>query len=139
MIYLNNTLIENKRFPDNTSALKLELYSGMPRITWLYDNDEELFMIYTITKHLQSQGFEVKLYMPYIPNARMDRVKDKEDIERCTYYIDKEANRLLNLVEELLKLSKLGKQEFHIKRVPTDLKQLVEECLTILKLRLENR
>lgn len=67
----------------------------------------------------------------------LNRVKDKEDIERCTYYIDKEANRLLNLVEELLKLSKLGKQEFHIKRVPTDLKQLVEECLTILKLRLD--
>ncbi len=88
MIYLNNTLIENKRFPDNTSALKLELYSGMPRITWLYDNDEELFMIYTITKHLQSQGFEVKLYMPYIPNARMDRVKNKEDVFTLKYFCD---------------------------------------------------
>ena len=88
MIYLNSTLIENKRFPDNTSALKLELYSGMPRITWLYDNDEELFVIYAITKHLQNQGFEVKLNMPYIPNARMDRVKNKEDVFTLKYFCE---------------------------------------------------
>ena len=88
MIYLNNTLIENKRFPDNTSALKLESYNNNPRLTWLYDNDEEMFVIYTITKHLQNQGFRVQLYMPYIPNARMDRVKNEEDVFTLKYFCE---------------------------------------------------
>ena len=88
MIYLNSTLIENKRFPDNTSALKLESYNNNPRLTWLYDNDEEMFMIYTITKHLQNQGFRVQLYMPYIPNARMDRVKNEEDVFTLKYFCE---------------------------------------------------
>ena len=88
MIYLNGTLIENKRFPDNTSALKLQLCRSTPRITWLYDNDEELFIIYTITKHLQNQGFEVKLNMPYIPNARMDRVEGGEDVFTLKYFCE---------------------------------------------------
>ena len=88
MIYLNGTLIENKRFPDNTIALKLESYSRDPRLTWLYDNYEEMFMIYSITKHLQNKGFEVKLYMPYIPNARMDRVKNEEDVFTLKYFCE---------------------------------------------------
>ena len=88
MIYLDGTLIENKRFPDNTSALKLESYNGDPRITWLYDNDEEMFMIYTITKHLQNKGCRVRLYMPYIPNARMDRVKNEEDVFTLKYFCE---------------------------------------------------
>ena len=47
-----------------------------------------MFVIYTITKHLQNQGFEVKLNMPYIPNARMDRVKNKEDVFTLKYFCE---------------------------------------------------
>ena len=37
----------------------------------------ELFAVYALTRHLQNLGHTVNLYMPYIPNARMDR-PDKE-------------------------------------------------------------
>ena len=67
----------------------------------------------------------------------LNRIEDKNDIEKCTFYIQKEAKRLLNLVEELLKLSKLGKDDYKIKLQNANIKTVVMESLTILKPRLE--
>lgn len=67
----------------------------------------------------------------------LNRVKNKEDIEKCAYYIQKESKRLLNLVEELLKLSKIGKEEFQVNISKVNIKYVIEECLTILKLRFD--
>ena len=75
-------------FPDTTKLLKvdIEVGSGDYTIVWLYDNDEELFQVIAITKHLQAKGFEVNLRMPYIPNARMDRVKSANEVFTLKYF-----------------------------------------------------
>ena len=40
-----------------------------------------------MTKHLQSKGVkEIELNMPYIPNARQDRVKAAEDVFTLKYF-----------------------------------------------------
>mgnify|MGYP003292242755 CR=1 FL=1 len=50
-------------------------------IEWYYENDRELVALIYLTKHLNSHGInKVKLFMPYIPNARQDRVKSDEDV-----------------------------------------------------------
>lgn len=67
----------------------------------------------------------------------LNRIEDKKDIEKCTFYIQKETKRLLNLVEELLKLSKLGKDDYKIKLQKVNIKSVVMEALTILKPRLD--
>lgn len=63
----------------------------------------------------------------------LNRVKNKEDIENCAYYIEREGKRLLNLVEELLRLSKIGKEEFQVSISKFNISYLIEDCLTILK------
>jgi ribose-phosphate pyrophosphokinase len=92
MIYVDGNLISNKRFPDHTLSLQLEFKcKHIVHISWYYDNDEEMMIIYYITKHLQSQGLDVRLTMPYIPNARMDRVdpvKKPGDIFTLKYFAE---------------------------------------------------
>ena len=75
-------------FPDTTKLLKvdIEVGPGDYTIVWLYDNDEELFQVIAITKHLQAKGFGVNLRMPYIPNARMDRVKSANEVFTLKYF-----------------------------------------------------
>ena len=75
-------------FPDTTKLLKVDIESGPGdyTIVWLYDNDEELFQLIAITKHLQAKGFGVNLRMPYIPNARMDRVKSANEVFTLKYF-----------------------------------------------------
>ena len=75
-------------FPDTTKLIKvdIEVGPGDYTIVWLYDNDEELFQVIAITKHLQAKGFGVNLRMPYIPNARMDRVKSANEVFTLKYF-----------------------------------------------------
>ena len=75
-------------FPDTTKLLKVDIEVGYGdyTIVWLYDNDEELFQVIAITKHLQAKGFGVNLRMPYIPNARMDRVKSANEVFTLKYF-----------------------------------------------------
>lgn len=65
------------------------------------------------------------------------KLKDKEDINESLEYIKKEGERLLKLVEELLYLSKLGKTEFIINRTSCNIKQVIEEALALVQLRIE--
>ena len=69
-------------FPDGTNLLKSKTFPAMGdvSITWLYDNDEELFQLIALTKHYKNKGCKVFLDMPYVPNARMDRVKNTEEV-----------------------------------------------------------
>lgn len=65
------------------------------------------------------------------------RLEDKEDVEESLDYIKTEGERLLRLVEELLDLSKLGKTEFKVELKENNLKDIVEEALSIVGQRLE--
>lgn len=94
MIYINNVPIENATFPDKTAFIRFNPSTACKedksvKITWLYDNDSELFRIICLTKHLKSHGFKhINLIMPYVPNARMDRVKSWEDVFTLKYFAD---------------------------------------------------
>ena len=69
--------LEVNHFPDGTIRMNVEpLNLDHQQITWLYDNDSELFQLIALTKHLRNAGVKsISLNLPYIPNARMDRTK----------------------------------------------------------------
>ena len=67
----------------------------------------------------------------------LPRVKNDKDKSQCLDYIQKGGHRLLCLVEELLNLSKLNKEDFQMEVAQTNLKVVIEESLLILRPRLE--
>jgi len=88
MIKCNNKKVDLNHFPDGTLLMK-ELAPEAEKITltWLYENNEELVALYFLTKHLKAKGLkDIALQLPYIPNARQDRVKAPEDIFTLKYF-----------------------------------------------------
>ena len=79
-------------FPDNTLLLKFEPTPYQrPIFEWYYENDAELFTLICAKKHLDRVlgcPPEVDLYMPYIPHARMDRVKSNCDVFTLKYFCE---------------------------------------------------
>lgn len=94
MIKLNDKQVGIGRFPDGTLLMKEYVakdFSGnrTAAITWTFENNEELVALIYLTRHLQSHGVEnIHLNMPYIPNARQDRVKTDEDIFTLKYFAE---------------------------------------------------
>lgn len=96
MIKITNILDKNSSiteilnptdFPDGTKLIKFCPDNSNPiTITWLYDNDEELFQLIALTQHLKDRGIEVYLNTPYVPNARMDRVKGNDEVFTLKYF-----------------------------------------------------
>ena len=79
MIWVNGKKIEQDHF--SAGELKIKLFScGKERmdIVWHYENDAELFTIMCIRDYYASH--KAILYIPYLPHARMDRVKNPEDV-----------------------------------------------------------
>lgn len=94
MIKLNGKKVEIGRFPDGTLLMK-EFVSKDFRenrtadITWTFESNEELVALIYLTRHLQSHGVDnIYLVMPYIPNARQDRVKTDEDVFTLKYFAE---------------------------------------------------
>lgn len=87
MIKLNGNKLEINHFPDKTLLLKQKPFNNC-EIQWYYEGDEELFQVIAIAKHFKSHGCDVSLYMPYIPNARQDRVKSNIDIFTLKYFAE---------------------------------------------------
>lgn len=79
-------------FPDNTQLLKINTFDRQNKditLTWLFDGNEEMISLLYIVKHLKSRGFEhIDLVMPYIPNARQDRIKTNEDVFTLKYFAE---------------------------------------------------
>ncbi|NFN95100.1 HAMP domain-containing histidine kinase [Clostridium botulinum] len=64
------------------------------------------------------------------------RVKEKKDIEQCVKYIVQSSNRLLKLVEQLLDLSRLNKNELEVKNENIDIKAVIETAAMMLNPRM---
>lgn len=95
MIQINNKEVDIGHFPDGTLLLKENITDAAGNsaeeieIKWNYENNEELPAVYFLTKHIQAAGFcNIVLNMPYIPNARQDRVKDGEDVFTLKYFAE---------------------------------------------------
>lgn len=89
MILLNGEVYEGGRFPDGTQCLHVAedlLESGFVDCVWKYEKEEELVTLTFLKKHFQEKGVEVALTMPYIPNARMDRVKKDSEVFTLKYF-----------------------------------------------------
>jgi ribose-phosphate pyrophosphokinase len=91
MIYLNEHIISHDRFPDGTLLMKLP-FSPKPsnEIHWYYENDAELFKLICLVKAMREKykGVYIDLFMPYLPNARQDRVKNPEDVFTLKYFCE---------------------------------------------------
>lgn len=93
MIKLNGEVIKSDHFPDGTTLMKhkvdIDVYKNGAKIEWFFENNEELIMLIYITKHLREIGVkDVYLDLPYIPNARQDRVKSVEDVFTLKHFAD---------------------------------------------------
>lgn len=78
MIHINGKLIEQHHFGAGELNIKLEPIEGNVDITWNYEHDGELFTIACIRHYYVDK--RCFLTMPYLPHARMDRVKNPEDV-----------------------------------------------------------
>ena len=86
MIKLNGKEIKVEHFPDGTQRITLEnmrpLDSGVHDIEWKFECEEELSTLIYVTRHLKNIPGEQKIYLnlPYLPNARMDRIHSKDEV-----------------------------------------------------------
>lgn len=92
MIKLGDKVIEYGYYPDGTLNIKLtseEIFAAnaSSRISWYYDNDEELVALIYIVNALRRQNVtKIDLDIPYVPNARMDRCENENDVFTLKYF-----------------------------------------------------
>ncbi len=91
MIRVNGNEVTFTQFPDNTSSFRFDVDKSVKdleweryEIEWRYDNDAECILLWYLVNHIRSiaghYDATIYLYMPYIPNARMDRVKNEDEV-----------------------------------------------------------
>lgn len=99
MIKVQGEVVEINKFPDGTPRINVDInkieeheYRGSHYIfvEWWYENNEEVFYLMLIKRHLDSNFTDVnyELIMPYIPNARMDRVKNDDEVFTLKYFCE---------------------------------------------------
>lgn len=84
MIKVNDEVINIEHFPDGTQRLRIDSISisRSYNIRWIYEKEEELSTLIYITRHLRNNPWtrSVRLTMDYVPNARMDRIHNQEEV-----------------------------------------------------------
>ena len=93
MILVNDKQVEFTKFPDGTTSFRYNPFGSMTRIfniTWKYDGDEECILLWYLVNHIRDHDRDVRLrlLLPYIPNARMDRVKNDDEVFTLKYFCD---------------------------------------------------
>jgi len=90
MIKINGEQFMTQYFPDGTLRLRLEVNCDKVDIEWFFENNEEMVTLYFLANHLR-KALKVKtlnFIMPYIPNARMDRVKKLDEVFTLKYFTE---------------------------------------------------
>ncbi len=80
MISINGKKVDIARYPDGTPRLYADCPDTEVEITWKYGGEEELFSLLALARSYKDRGCRLGLRLPYIPNARMDRVKNPEEV-----------------------------------------------------------
>lgn len=90
MIFVNGQEVTFTQFPDNTSSFRFDVKDKARdidwwqyEIEWRYDSDTECILLWYLVNHIRSTiGVDaaISLYLPYVPNARMDRVKNGDEV-----------------------------------------------------------
>ena len=98
MIKVNGHIVPKQFFPDGTQLFNTnswderlfrwgQLANNGASIKWFYENDQEMITLMYIVSHLRDRGAkDIDLFMPYLPNARMDRVKAATDVFTLKYF-----------------------------------------------------
>lgn len=85
MISLNGREVKVEHFPDGTQRINLmlnDMFTDVDKITWKFEKEEELSTLIYVTKHLKNfpEAYKIYLNLPYLPNARMDRISSSEEV-----------------------------------------------------------
>lgn len=92
MIRLNGEIVDIDSFPDGTILMKpIFKEADCNHVEWRYENDREFLALIYLVKHIRhvcDRHSDIYLHMPYIPNARMDRVKNPEDVFTLKYFAE---------------------------------------------------
>ncbi len=88
MIFVDDKQVEFTKFPDGTASFRFSphrlaqmfvppMEPPIFNVTWKYDSDEEYILLWYLTNHIRENNQRpiIRLNLPYVPNARMDRVK----------------------------------------------------------------
>lgn len=87
MIKINGKPVDINKFPDGTLLIKEKPSDDKALVFWRFESNEELVALIYITHHIRAHGAKtIHLFMPYIPNARQDRVKKDEDVLTLKYF-----------------------------------------------------
>ena len=83
MIKVNDTEIKVGHFPDDTQSIEFsdaQPYYSTNEVEWFYDSDEEVFTLMCVVDMIRriSKNSRIDLWIPYLPNARMDRIKEEK-------------------------------------------------------------
>ena len=91
MITVNGRLVDATVFPDGTSSLRFP-YTGSSiyRVLWRYDDEKEWVTLWNIVHHIRSKVKDAAMYLelPYVPNARMDRVKNDDEVFTLKWFAE---------------------------------------------------
>ena len=79
------------KFPDGTFHIKMDLpddyEGGEVNIEWKYENEEEMILLFYLVSYIKEHfNSDIYLDLPYIPNARMDRVEDDKTVFTLKYF-----------------------------------------------------
>ena len=83
MIKVNDTEIKVGHFPDGTQCIEFsdtQPYDNINKVEWFYDSDEEVFTLMCVVDMIRrnSKNSIINLRVPYLPNSRMDRIKNSK-------------------------------------------------------------
>lgn len=90
MIKLCGIKMEISHFPDHTQCIRIPLEILKEEkyvVEWNYEDDAEMATLLYIVKHLGNTKRR-ELILPYIPNARMDRVKNPDEVFTLKYFCE---------------------------------------------------
>lgn len=92
MLHVNRNKIDISKYPDGT--FKISVFptfvndSGKYEILWLYEHGEEM-ALYFLVNHIRNFcDNDIELCIPYLPYARMDRVKERHEVFTLKHFAD---------------------------------------------------
>lgn len=94
MIKINGNVTKINMFPDETPRIKLSAEDlrpnpdGITNISWHYESMEEMFSVIALVNHFYNLRNTVNLFLPYVPNARMDRTENVSEVFTLKWFAD---------------------------------------------------
>lgn len=91
MIWVNDVAVKAEKYPDGTPKITIkDIPYEEAIIRWNYEPGEEM-TLYHVAQHLREtmpKKSRRVLVMPYVPNARMDRVKNPNEVFTLRHFCE---------------------------------------------------